>query len=296
MTVEFVPTTMNPTIPRREDENELVTPSWGDALSAAFSTENDVVALYDLMRRPEFEPDPNFKLRDYVEREPELFQQFPNAFSRVRSEQEFNFAVGRIREEQENQQILAQSGGAGILAAIAAGVLSPTMFIPVVGASARGGKALLQGAAYGAGAGAIQAGILEGAQYSRDANDFIFDVTAGTVIGGLLGGGVGLLRKGAMERIEADMVEPKPGTYIPALDNINSSETGAAVVDPTPLAGGVKDGAIVTAPSRVGRKITESPVIQAIQQKDFETGSTFMQQLSNAGLVLERNADDMLRS
>lgn len=185
--------------------------SFGDAVKAAVFLENDVYNLYELSRREAFPIDESFSLQEHIPRAQREFDRYPEAFTNARSAQDFDAITLRVREEERQREILAGAGGTGVALAIASGVVSPTLAIPLIGSSARGLKALGQGLAFGAAAGALQSAPLSLAQETRGDDAFLFDVGAGAILGGLLGGAVGLLRPSErallIKKLEAEEVE-----------------------------------------------------------------------------------------
>lgn len=265
---------------------EQPAPSLSQTFGSAFRMENDVVATYDfLTRRNDYPADPNFRVmqrirEDDVKNRTNIWENYSDNFLGVKSEQEYLDVMGRINQEQRDREVLERSGAAGVVASIAAGSLSPTMLLPFIG-QAKGVKALAQGAAYGALAGAAQEIPLQAAQETRTAGESAFSIAAATVVGGLLGGAVGALRTGEFERIvksleaDADMVRPAPGG---AISNLSSAENASA------FAGRLKNARASKVADWLG------PVTRVINQTDFRQSSWMMSQLADAGVRLEGNA------
>lgn len=269
---------------------EAESPGFGKTLGAAFRMENDVFAAYDLATRDRgFKPDANFnsikRLKDFDgENRTSLYDNYKENFIGVRSEEEFQSILGRINKEQADRETLEAAGAGGVVASLAAGILSPTMFLPFIG-TGRGLKAIAGAAAWGGIAGAAQELPLQMAQETRTMAESGFAIAASTVMGGLLGSAVQVLRPGELDRLvaglerDAGMASTKSGQAIPS----SGGSLGAAgTMDE--YAGALKGGA--------ANKIADwlGPVTRVINQESSRTMSWAMSQLADAGLRMEGNA------
>ncbi len=295
-----------PVIPGLPDEPRE-RPSLSNTIGTAFALENDVVAGVELMTKPFFEVDPTFNFAEKMKEEEDLVLNYQDAFMGVRSAAQFDYKVNKIKQEEAHRDTLAQSGVPGIVSAIAAGVLSPTIFIPLVGSSSRGLKALAQGAMLGASAGAIQAATLHAAQETRSPMDALVDVGAGAVVGGILGVAVRELDARAALRIERQMVERQETLLAEIMPERGSSFESS--IDPTkigpPTVGGKKavgaaapegnttaflkglggTGIPVDVVSKMFGKLSASPVVQNIQQPISSLARSVTWKLGNGGLT-----------
>lgn len=261
-------------------------PAWGQTFGAAFNLENDVLNAYEFMsRKNDYKPDANFRVMNRLreldkENRTNLWDNYSDNFLGVRSEEEMNSVIGRINKEQKDKEVLERSGAAGVVASIAAGTLSPTILIPFIGPTVKGGKALAQAAALGAVAGAAQEIPLQAAQETRTVGESAFSIGASTVVSGLLGGAVGVLRAGEYDRLvktledEVDMVRPPGGSPI---SNLSS---GAVAQE----AGRLKS------PKTSAFLAWLGPVTRVLNQEDFSSHRWMMAQISDAGVRLEGNA------
>lgn len=177
--------------------------TWSEVWGAAFSLENDMVAAYDLMTRPAYPADPNFKIGEALRQRPELLD-YKSSFVNVRSQEAMDAAISRIKEEERKKELLSSAGWSGYAAMTAAGMLSPTTALPLIG-GARGLKAIAQGMAYGAGGIAAQEAILQGAQETRTAEESLTGIAIGTVLGGILGGAASWARGREWQAMEAGL-------------------------------------------------------------------------------------------
>ena len=132
-----------------------------ETVNNAFAMENDVVNAFERMTRPRIPVDPNFDLSSKL-KEQGLWE-LRDDYLGVRSDAEFVSRTNQIQTEQQRRQRLAEAGWPGVIASIAAGVVSPTTFIPLIGPGLKGAKAITYSAslaAMAAGAQAIYFGVL----------------------------------------------------------------------------------------------------------------------------------------
>lgn len=182
---------------------------WLDAFTAGFALENDVLNAWDFLSKPNFVPEEGYDNVSAL-RSAGLWDD-RNAFIGVQSQAELAYRKGKLDRERALRQDYMASGTSGFLGALAGGVFSPTMFIPLVGAGKRGLAAFKSAAMYGTAAGVIQEIPLQMNQTERG-----WDESAESVIGqAILSGILGRLAAGAspkvMRRAAESMATP-PGT------------------------------------------------------------------------------------
>lgn len=202
----------------------------GSVFGAAFRLENDVVNLIEYASRPGFTPDPTFDPMARAKDSP-FFANNADSFMGIQSNAEWDFMEAKIAREYKDRALIEQAGVGGIAAAMAAGLLSPTILIPM-GSVARA-PTVASAAARGAGLTAFGIGIQEGVlhmnQETRTAQETAFAVGSGVVLGGLLGSAVRYLDPLDMDRIGADMVgQPNRQAILP--------------LTPPPTTGGARQG------------------------------------------------------
>jgi len=193
---------------RRHEPIPELNPSLLDTTKAAFDQENDVWAMYKINQEKAYPAQMGFdliksaKARDVN----------PADFSEVLSEDELDFRIAKKRREDDNRAILNASGWTGYAAQMAAGLVSPTTFIPFlraetgVKAIALGGLSVLAGAA-------SQEATLYASQETRTKGEMAFSLAASTIIGGLLGAAAHTMSKSVVDKIAHDMVNsPKEPT------------------------------------------------------------------------------------
>jgi len=268
------------------ERSEIVKPepTVAETISAAFALENDVINTLDLMSRPAFESQQGFEigksLREYdTENSSSIFDDYKDNFLGVNSEEEMLFKIQRIRQEEAQKETISRAGWLGVTAAVGAGLVSPTIFIPFL-AGGRGLAAVGRGAAMGLASAVPSELVLAANQETRSAGETALALGASTALGGILGGTVAYLRKGERELFEKQLVEiAKPGGL------------SADVVQEFADAGGLASGAKTVARINDSTGLLTNPVTQTINQTEFETFRVAMQQLSDSGLRMAKNED-----
>lgn len=183
-------------------------PAWTDVLGAGFALENDMLAIANAVTRPHHAPDPDFNIMEALEHS-DLGLDYFRHLAVAQSAAEFEEISHRLRREKRNRELLAGAGWGGFAAGMAGALFSPTMLIPLTG-QARGAKGAAQ--AFGLAATAVTAQELALAQDQllRTNAETFTGIAAGTVLGGLLGSAVVMLRRSDFERIAAGL-DPEHG-------------------------------------------------------------------------------------
>jgi hypothetical protein len=266
-------------------EEKKPDPGFLDTFYAGFKMENSVLNAADYASRPAFLPQDGFQvgkaLREFdTANRSTLFEQYRDQFLGVQSEDEMNYKISRIREQEQNRDTLSRAGWLGVVAGVTGGLVSPEMLIPFVG-EARGLKAVAQGAVLGLAASVPAETALGLNQETRTKGDIAFSLAASTALGGILGGAVGFLRSGEREIFENEITQM----------GSRPRGVGAEAVE-LPNAGGLatKTAQKVAAINDSTRLLT-NPVTETINQEDFQTWRVLMQQASDSGLSMERNVE-----
>lgn len=253
-------------------------------IPAAFRLENDVLNLFQFARRQrEFTPTPGFnpgeRLREIDAKDRSaLWETHGRTFVGVRSEEEFQSVLGRIRQEEADQQTLSRAGVGGFLASITAGMMSPTIALPFIG-NAKGLAAVRNAAAFGFAGGLAQEVPLQLNQETRGGEEAVYSIGASTVVSAMLGGAVSVLSKAERKLLEENLVRDVD-TYISPGKGAIPGAVGADVSKQT--AGGIAEGV----PEII--KMT-SPVLRTIDDQTLPTASWTMAQFSDGGLQLAGN-------
>lgn len=219
--VEFDPTTALPSVgAQRAPEQEQFRA--GEVLGAGFRQENDLVNLAQLAMKPVFPIDPNFDLMAALDGN-ELVGDYASVLGKAQSQAELDFLLGDVQSELRDKQILASSGFGGFIASAAAGVVSPTSLIPMMG-PARGIKGAAQSFALAGATITAQEAALYGMQTTRTPEEVMTGIAIGTVLGGLLGTAARELTPSARVDLERGMASKRGVTTILHTD----PETGAS--------------------------------------------------------------------
>lgn len=177
-------------------------PSFPQLMESAFRMGNDAANLLDYMSRPTFEPDLEFDFQAEFTAQKLPIDVMPMLAGSL-SKPEFDFNLGKLKKETQDKAILAAGGWGGTVAALGAGVLSPTVFLPFTG-QARGGLAFAQVL----GLAAVSAGAYNGAlflnQTTRTEAELYSGIAIDTLLMGTLGGAwVGLTGRARSELAES---------------------------------------------------------------------------------------------
>jgi hypothetical protein len=262
--------------------------SMENVFKSAFSMENDVIAAFELLSRPQHQQDVNFKLTTQLQAD-KIDQSDWEHYVGVRSYQEYQEQKARIQEERDNRQTLAAAGGYGIVASIAAGLVSPTTFIPVLGGASKAGT-IFKTAISVAGATALQEAPLLAAQETRTVGEAAFSVGASAVLGGILGGATAYATSAELKAVSDGMANSPRKEYG---TDLSAAKTPQAELEVFPDAGKFAYAPGMDLVARLG------PVTRGIQQphapkvNDVKVESAEYRaataQFGDAGLVMEGN-------
>lgn len=180
-----------------------INPTGAEIIGSAFFLENDVANLYAYMNRPAFEPDLNFDFQAEFKKR-QLPLSWKVELANARSGPELDAKAARLTEEYKAQQVLAAGGWTGTVAALGAGMLSPTAFIPFVG-QARGAKGVAQMLALAAAGATAQNASLYLNQDTMTEAELLGGVAMDTLLMGMMGGAYLGLTREAKVKLQRDM-------------------------------------------------------------------------------------------
>lgn len=191
-----------------------------DVLGDAVVQENPAVSLAISLSRPYHPPQAGFDLPARLKTS-KYFLSHPRAFVGVESDAEFDSIEAQLQEEEQRRARLAAAGGWGIAAMMTAGMLSPTVFLPLVGAGKTGLSALKSAAAWGALGAVIDEGVLAATQRTRSGDEVMLGFTTQFLLSTLLGVSVASLRPRMAQDVE-DYVNglPSEASIHPSNPNI----------------------------------------------------------------------------
>jgi NAD(P)-dependent dehydrogenase (short-subunit alcohol dehydrogenase family) len=268
---------------------EKVAPTFGETVSAAATLDSSVLAAYNLVLEANAPPslvDFNFssvkRMQEWdKENGTNLFNDYRANFLGARNDSDFLRIVGKIKEEQKAAQTLEQAGMTGTVLRLAMGIADPTLFIPFIG-QAKGTAAVAKGAALVGAGTALQEIPLQMQQETRTAGESALAISAGTVLGGILGGAVSVMSKGELSALTKQL-EAEAGTYVVTVQGAIPGSMGAAAVAKE-YAGKLKDSKAMKTADWLG------PVSRVINQDIDKEASWGMSQLSDSGgLRMEGN-------
>lgn len=213
--------TASPELPRpEEDVGEA--PGFGEALGAAFRTENTLGSL-GAARDHDFGWTPFDKSHDpWAKIVDTPYEAYWENFARSRNDEHFEAIKADIDRENKDRDTLARSGALGFVAGAAAGGLDWPTLLPggAIVRTAKGTTSILRSAANVAGAGAIGAGaseaVLQETQQLRTAGESAAVIGGSAVLAGILGAGLAKrVARGDLDRlaprVERDFELPPAG-------------------------------------------------------------------------------------
>lgn len=278
-------------------EPEAPAPGLIDTFSAAFRMENDVVNAVELMSKPAFQPNADYNVGDDLrtydrENGTDFFENYRDNFVGSQSADESRYIMSRIKQENDDRATLSRSGFAGFVAASAAGIMSPTSFIPLVGPATRARSAwqfAREAALFGMGAGALQEGVLQANQETRTTLESTTGIASMTILSGLLGGVVGKMTQAEVEAAARSLNESRvvaqPGSV------------GAAAFNELENAGNLTKGGRTLQKAIDKTGVAQNPVSYNVMQETWagaekapsEVARYMTTQLSDGGFRFEGN-------
>lgn len=209
-----------------------------EVFGAAFRMENTAVSLINSQTTGINTPFQNIDRSFDPFEDIEGFEQFADEFTFANSQQDVEAVKRQITREQQDRQILQESGALGFVASLSAGRVDPINFIPVGGVAYktyRSGGSILQGAVATGIAGTLGATAAETAlhhsQTTRTFGESAVNISGAALLSGLLGGAASKISRANFDelstRIENELVVPRPDEKDPLeggfLDNIGNS-------------------------------------------------------------------------
>lgn len=195
-------------------------------MEAAFKRENPIGSLLsnDDWRSDEpFDPD----YRPWNDIQGTVYEGFSDRFLGVRNAKDVAALKAQIDTELEQRRTIDAAGGWGVLAEMAAGVLSPSSLLPG-GAVVKGvkggvsiGRTAMSVAAWSAAATAMDELALQSSQEARTGAESAYAIGGSVILGGLLGSAAGAMTRKAFDRA-ALSVEQLPQTMYEFNDDVRS--------------------------------------------------------------------------
>lgn len=280
-----------------EEPKQGPAPTLEETWDASMVLHNAPRAALELAARPDFEPDrdPTAWLNSGWFKGSRYEAIYSSHFQGVRSEREALSIKARIDGEEHAQEIRNRSGFVGILTDIAAGTLDPINLIPIGGGLRMGtktGRIAVAAATTSAGAAATvaaQEAILHAAQETRTTAESVFAIGAASLLGGVLGAGIGALARADLDQLARAIKlipstrEEEAAAYRQMLGLPGSA--GAAATDAARGSGELK-GALG------GERVFgwQDPLIR-LHTSEFASARNTVRDLAEAPLTLAENAD-----
>jgi hypothetical protein len=187
-------------------------PATADTISAAFRQDNPISSVLDSIgQMPGNEYDPTHNPLDTLKGTPHegddlsIYAGSPNeGYTRA--------LMARLDRQRTDQETLAQSGHAGTVASLAAGILDPTLAIPILGEAHEAGALANIGrmAALGTAQGVASEGLMQESQVGRTWQESAGNIASDTIMMGVLGGAIGALSKGERGAMAGALDEVRP--------------------------------------------------------------------------------------
>jgi len=196
---------ITPTVPQsiapREDAEG---PTFGELYTASFQEENLITnALIGLTR-------PDEKVDEYNAFDQDLggYEEHWEEFVDSDSPQETQWIKHRLDVGRENRKTIEEAGGWGTASLMAAGILDPTVLVPVGGLAYKGARTGGIAAEAAAIVGVTEVGreiVMQNAQPHRTMEESAMNVAGATILSGILGGAVGYLSRGKLDRLADEL-------------------------------------------------------------------------------------------
>lgn len=242
--------------------------------------------------------DPNFNPFDSIDG----YEDYAESFISATNERQSDRIKYSIDEERRNKDIMDNSGGlVSFISSMAAGTVSPINLLPIGAAykSISAGSSMLKSglvtAATNATSQALEEVILQGQQYTRTFGEGALNVTASTLLGGVLGTAAGAISKAKYgqlgKQLESDLTIPKEGTNYLGGDKVSISKADLEAdtsVFKSLSAASTNTSAKIKSAFGV-EKLVPTPGMRLTTSNNIESRRS-VQQLIDTGLVYEDNA------
>ncbi len=207
--------------PETPDQPSL-SPTFNQTMRSAFGLENDVVNFFDWLTRERTPADPHFDYRKAMV-EGGVPEEWRVNLAATTSQQDFDATLQRIQSEEQNKAVLAASGLTGTVAAIGAGILSPTVYIPFVGQGRRG-MAFAEILGLAAAGATAQEAVLYMNQETRTEAEVFQGIALQTLFAGMLGVGWARLAPEGKARMLRDFPDSQRKALVPS-ENLDMGYT-----------------------------------------------------------------------
>ena len=193
----------------------------------------------------------------------------------------------RIREEERDRATIAQAGGAGLAASIAAGVIDPltlaSMAVPLLGAGTRGAR-IAQGVVASATVDTAHEAMLHAEQELRTARDSVVNIGAGALLTGALGTLATRVPKAEFEALKGE-IKAAADSAAPDFAPVESTAGAARVGYGTTL----EDETIAKGGEWVAKSIGKISPIGRIMTSPSKRARILLQELADIPFKLNKH-------
>jgi hypothetical protein len=183
-------------------------PTIGESVAAGFRLENPDKAAFNLMTQDVFPPEPGFDIVGALKKRNLMDQS--DLYNQALSNKELDAMVAKVEHDRQDRLTAARGGWWGTVGYVLGGGASVTNLLPFVGEE-RGAKAFYDAARLALLNVGAQEIPLQFDQPERTGAEGFLNITAGTVLGGLMGGAFKNLTARELDKAVYDMAVV-PGT------------------------------------------------------------------------------------
>lgn len=298
--VDYTPVTYSiepkPAVKDTEVAPEL---SFSDMFSDAMKLDNPVLNAVEAFSQNPYPANDAYTVEDYLAQAKAYprFKEYERSFTGVQSAEEFNAIRNKIENREKMRRDLNAQGLAGKVMSIIAGMLSPTMLLPVLG-NASGVLRVAQGIGLGLLAGGTDEVLLDANSPERTAYDDLSYVAGPAIFGGLLGALTGKISAAAKAKGIEDLISGAQDSSRDVVMSANPQATSSAV-NSLSAASNEMDAGGLAGSLKVGKGLAfMSPITRALTHKiDTYGGSeayrNAMWMMSDAGIRAENMGTDL---
>lgn len=277
---------------------------WTQTVPAAFRLDNSVASFLSSNAPVLFQDqwDKNYDVFNDIAG----YEDYADKLAVARNKTHADQIKADIDAENNARQVLSSSGGLGVAAGLAAGILSPESLLPMgeVATGVKGGYNLLKVAGRSMAAGALGASVYEAnlhaSQQTRTMSESALNVGAATLLSGVLGAGAAawLGRAGVdglAPKVTRDMNVPAEADGIDAVGDalqasLVPSESTAGAMQVPKLSMDQESLKSALGAVSATEKLNISPAVRLMSSPSVETRQVF-QQLAENPLFINKNAE-----
>jgi len=252
-------------------------PSTIEVLGAAFERENSIGSLLSNTHSAFDESDTSYNPLDDI-RDDEEWVQYADRLATSDSHDETEWLKSKILKENKNREFIDKSGGYGVAASVAAGILDPINLVPLIGQSSKAVSAtsrlarlstgFTQGVKVGVQSTVTSEGALQATQETRTTEESMTAIIAGSLLSGVLVGGTKALPKTRYKELEQEIIDDLTDAA-PTPKDGGAAVTKTTSLDDEALTGYTGKNTKFNATANVDFAQSSSVVVRRIAQKLF---------------------------